>query len=73
MPEPTNKPNQRLSPVPIRLTEEERELIEQAAKANGRTRSGFMRHASLTTAAQVLGMPVSQCITGGPAHASGQA
>jgi uncharacterized protein (DUF1778 family) len=67
------KPNQRLAPVPVRLTPEERERINQAANASGNTRSGFLRHAALTMANQVLGAPVYQGTTEAPAHASGPA
>lgn len=67
------KPNQRLAPVPVRLTPEERQRIEQAARASGHTRSGFVRHAALTMAAQVLDAQVYQRTTEPPAQASGQA
>ena len=38
--------------VPIRLSVEDLERLQQAALASGRTVSGFIRHAALTAAAR---------------------
>ena len=61
------------APTPVRFTPDDLERVEQAAKASGHTRSGFVRHAALTMAAQVLGASVYHRTTDAPAHASGQA
>ena len=58
------------APMPVRFTPEDLERVEQAARAGGHTRSGFVRHAALTMASQVLG-PVDQRTTDNPAQASG--
>jgi uncharacterized protein (DUF1778 family) len=66
-------PTRYLPPVNVRFTPADLERVERAATAAGHTRSGFMRYAALTMAAQVLGAPVSQGTTGCPAHASSAA
>lgn len=61
------------SGLSFRVTPEQRAIIEDAAKAEDRTLSSFLRMAATTRASQVLGLPVGQCNTDGQAPASGAA
>ncbi len=56
--------------ISLRVTPEQRSRIEDAAKAEDRTLSSFLRVAAMDRADQVLGQSVGQCITPCPPQAS---